>query len=230
MCLSGSQLAPPTVLGRVGEMHCNHSCGSSKVQILQQASVVPSMKEISFQRPENTKKVTIDGYDKEELGNKKYMSPPPRPPLPLFKDCPEPSGTPSDLTGHTCSVCQPKGCCAVPPGRLGAPPQPAALPDHPPPRERPFLPTLSASSVSQFAESGFEDRSRRTVKFHYIIVDFKLEASGLFPVGINMMKPAILFPEELTQVKFATKMIFPGEMCFPVTSSAIMLSDTCFPS
>lgn len=76
------------------------------------------------------------------------------------------------------------------------PPQPAALPDHPPPWKRPFLPTLSASSVSQFAESGFEDQSRRTVKFHYVTVDFKLEAFGLFPVGINMMKSAILFPEE----------------------------------
>lgn len=111
------------------------------------------------------------------------------------------------------------------------PPQPAALLDHLPPLERTFLPSLLASSVFQFAESGFEDQFCSTVKFHYIVVYFKLEASGFFPVGINMMKSAILFPEEeLTQVKFAAKMLFPGEMCFLVTSSAIMLSGTCFPS
>lgn len=95
----------PAVLGRVGEPFMwQQGPDSSENECNAQHE------DISFQRPENTRKVTTDGYDKEELGNTKYMPPPP----PLFKGCPEPSGTPSDLTGHTCSVCQPKGCFAVP--------------------------------------------------------------------------------------------------------------------
>lgn len=60
------------------------------------------------------------------------------------------------------------------------------------PLEGPFRSTLSASSACCLAKSGFEDQPNSTMKFRDIIVDFKLEASGFFLVGINMVKSAIM--------------------------------------
>lgn len=68
---------------------------AGRSEFFQQVRVMPSMREISFQRPESTKKVAIDVYDKEELGKAKYM---PHHLKHVFKDCPETSGVPRDLS------------------------------------------------------------------------------------------------------------------------------------
>ena len=100
---------------------------------------------------------------------------------------------------------------------------------------QPLYPPIShlwkglSASVPQPAKSGFEDQFSSTLNIYYIIIYFKWEAFGFFPLGINMIKSAILCPgEEVTELKFSTKIASQGETCFLVTNSAVMFSDTCF--
>ena len=86
-----------------------------------------------------------------------------------------------------------------------------------------------AASISPLGKSGSEDQMNSTLPFHDLIIYFKWEASGFFPLGMKMIKSAIWCPgEEVTKIKFSTKIIPQSEICFLVTNSVIMLSDACF--
>lgn len=109
------------------------------------------------------------------------------------------------------------------PSDLWALPQSASLPAHLPPLKRPF--SISSPTCKVRFWRPIQQYSKTFITLLFILNEKALVSSHW---GLIWLSQQFYVPEKKYKLKFSTKIASQGEMCFLVTNSAVMFSDTCF--